>query len=207
MDTGKSLPARTDFQLYKLICRRSPRIGGFTLLTSQAGRRRQRQRHAHQRFRSKDREESLLGFQRRRKVELKTGWEIVDRILTHGNDSCMMLKPQRERPIAASTRQFESRSDQASARQIAGLMSASHPTATKRRMRVEGRSVAPEATRFTGSVFHLHNPESTAKPPGQEPAAAERILPVQHYAAIENSRKPIGTTKQSSARRKCRDAT
>ena len=91
---GEVVAAADQIQLYKLICRQvATQIGHDRLLPAQAGRRRERQRHAHQRLHQQGRQEPLLGSEGRRRSSRKLGWEFVDRILTHGNDICLLLNP------------------------------------------------------------------------------------------------------------------
>ena len=65
---GEVVAAADQIQLYKLICRQVATNMGMTAsLPAQAGRRRERQRHAHQRFDQQERQEPVLGCRRARK--------------------------------------------------------------------------------------------------------------------------------------------
>ena len=89
---GEVVAAADQIQLYKLICRQvATQHGHDGELPAQARRRRQRQRHAHQRLGQQGRQEPVLGSQGRGEAVSDFGWEFVDRILTHGNDICLLL--------------------------------------------------------------------------------------------------------------------
>jgi len=60
------------------------------MLLAEAGGRRQRQRDAHQRFCEQGRQKPLLDPKGEEKLS-KFGWEFVDRILSHGNDICLLI--------------------------------------------------------------------------------------------------------------------
>ena len=85
--------AADQIQLYKLICRQVATEDGLHgLLPSEARGRRERQRACTPMFPSlKVGKNLFLGSQGRRKNESQFAWEFVDRILTHGNDICLLL--------------------------------------------------------------------------------------------------------------------
>ncbi len=123
----------------------------------------------------------------------KTGWSFVDRILTHGNDICLVLNPsvnayRRLDPHFEAPNQIKaSPTDRGSMVRI--------PIGNEKSMRVEVRSVAPDAnaymvmysifkTGIEGSISDIKNLRQ-----------AERYLPDNIYTAIENFRKSSWTTK------------
>ena len=76
----------------------------------------------------------------------KLAWTFVDRILTHGNDICLLLNPS----VNAYRRldpHFEAPNQIKASPSIAARWSA-FPSATRRSMRVEVRSVAPDANPY-----------------------------------------------------------
>ncbi|HYX52734.1 MAG TPA: glutamine synthetase family protein [Candidatus Limnocylindrales bacterium] len=123
----------------------------------------------------------------------KAGWEFVDRILTHGNDICLVLNPsvnayRRLDPHFEAPNQIKaSATDRGSMIRI--------PIGNEKSMRVEVRSVAPDAnaymvmysifkTGIAGTISDIKNLRQ-----------AERYLPDNIYTAIENFRSSSWTTK------------
>ena len=120
-------------------------------------------------------------------------WAFVDRILTHGNDICLLLNPsvnayRRLDPHFEAPNQIKaSPTDRGSMIRI--------PIGNEKSMRVEVRSVAPDANAYMVmySIFKtgLHGETSKIKNLRQ----AERYLPDNIYTAIENFRNSDWTTK------------
>jgi glutamine synthetase len=116
----------------------------------------------------------------------KTGWQFVDRILTHGNDICLMLNPsvnayRRLDPHFEAPNQIKaSATDRGSMIRI--------PIGNERSMRVEVRSVAPDANPYMVmySIFRSGLEGETSKIKNLR--QAERYLPDNIYTAIENFR-------------------
>ncbi len=121
------------------------------------------------------------------------GWEFIDRILTHANDICLMLNAsvnayRRLDPHFEAPNQIKaSPTDRGSMVRI--------PIGNEKSMRVEVRSVAPDANPYMVmySVFKsgLHGKTSKIKNLRQ----AERYLPDNIYTAIEHFRAADWTTK------------
>ena len=121
------------------------------------------------------------------------GWAFVDRILTHGNDICLLLNPsvnayRRLDPHFEAPNQIKaSPTDRGSMIRI--------PIGNEKSMRVEVRSVAPDANAYMVmySIFKtgLHGDTAKIKNLRQ----AERYLPDNIYTAIENFRNAEWTTK------------
>jgi glutamine synthetase len=122
-----------------------------------------------------------------------SGWAFIDRILTHGNDICLLLNPsvnayRRLDPHFEAPNQIKaSPTDRGSMIRI--------PIGNEKSMRVEVRSVAPDANAYMVmySIFKtgLHGETSRIKNLRQ----AERYLPDNIYTAIENFRNSEWTTK------------
>src|SRR3984893_3891716 len=123
----------------------------------------------------------------------KLGWSFVDRILTHGNDLCLLLNPsvnafRRLDPHFEAPNQIKASAvDRGSMIRI--------PIGNEKSMRVEVRSVAPDAnpylvmlgvfrTGLDGDIGKIKNIRS-----------AERYLPDNIYTAIEDFRAAEWTTK------------
>ncbi|MBL8222733.1 MAG: glutamine synthetase [Bryobacterales bacterium] len=120
-------------------------------------------------------------------------WEFVDRILTHGNDLCLMLNAsvnsyRRLDPHFEAPNQIKaSATDRGSMIRI--------PIGNSRSARVEVRSVGPDANPYMVlySVFKTGLDGDTAEIDNLRDA--QRYLPDNIYDAIENFRKAEWTTK------------
>src|SRR5450432_885624 len=123
----------------------------------------------------------------------KMGWEFVDRILTHGNDLCLMLNAsvnayRRLDPHFEAPNQIKaSPTDRGSMVRI--------PIGNEKSARVEVRSVSPDANPYLVlySVFKTGLEGQTSKI--RNLRQAERYLPDNIYTAIEHFRKSDWTTK------------
>jgi glutamine synthetase len=123
----------------------------------------------------------------------KMGWEFVDRILTHGNDICLLLNPsvnayRRLDPHFEAPNQIKaSPTDRGSMVRI--------PIGNERSMRIEVRSVAPDANPYMVmySIFKTGIDGETAKI--EDLRQAQRYLPDNIYDALDNFRKAEWTTK------------
>src|SRR5690349_1034756 len=122
----------------------------------------------------------------------KFGWEFVDRILTHGNDICLVLNPsvnayRRLDPHFEAPNQIKaSATDRGSMIRI--------PIGNERSMRVEVRSVAPDANPYMVmlAIFKTGLQGETAKIKNLR--QAQRYLPDNIYDALANFRKADWTT-------------
>src|SRR3974390_259803 len=134
----------------------------------------------------------------------KLGWEFVDRILTHGNDICLLLNAsvnayRRLDPHFEAPNQIKaSPVDRGSMIRI--------PIGNEKSMRVEVRSVAPDANPYMVmySIFKTGIDGDTAKIKNLR--QAERYLPDNIYTALENFQKADWTTKLLGADVKARYA-
>ena len=123
----------------------------------------------------------------------KLGWSFVDRILTHGNDLCLLLNAsvnayRRLDPHFEAPNQLKaSPVDRGSMIRI--------PIGNEKSMRVEVRSVAPDANPYLVmySIFKTGLDGDTAKIKNLR--QAERYLPDNIYTAIENFEKADWTSK------------
>jgi glutamine synthetase len=123
----------------------------------------------------------------------ETGWQFIDRILTHGNDICLLLNSS----VNAYRRldpHFEAPNQLKASPVDRGSM-VRVPIGNERSMRVEVRSVAPDAnpymvlyaifkTGIDGTISRIKNLRQ-----------AERYLPDNIYTALENFRNAEWTTK------------
>src|SRR5712675_366969 len=126
----------------------------------------------------------------------KFGWACVDRILTHGNDICLLLNAsvnayRRLDPHFEAPNQLKASAvDRGSMIRI--------PIGNERSMRVEVRSVAPDANPYLVmlSIFKTGLDGETAKIKNLR--QAERYLPDNIYTAIENFRNSNWTAELMS---------
>jgi glutamine synthetase len=123
----------------------------------------------------------------------KLGWAFVDRILTHGNDICLMLNAsvnayRRLDPHFEAPNQIKASAvDRGSMVRI--------PIGNEKSMRVEVRSVAPDANPYMVmmAVFKTGIAGETSKIKNLR--QAERYLPDNIYTAMENFRSADWTNK------------
>ena len=134
----------------------------------------------------------------------KMGWEFVDRILTHGNDTCLLQNSS----VNAYRRldpHFEAPNQLKASAVDRGAM-VRIPIGNEKSMRVEVRSVAPDANPYMVmlAVFKTGLSGETAKIKNLR--QAERYLPDNIYDAMENFRTAEWTTKLLGADVKARYA-
>jgi glutamine synthetase len=134
----------------------------------------------------------------------KLGWSFVDRILTHGNDICLLLNAsvnayRRLDPHFEAPNQIKaSPVDRGSMIRI--------PIGNEKSMRVEVRSVSPDSNPYLvmHSIFKTGIDGETSKIKNLR--QAERYLPDNIYTALENFQKADWTTKLLGADVKARYA-
>ena len=192
---GEVVAAADQIQLYKLICRQvATKIGLHGQLPAQAGSGRERQRHAHQRLHQQRRQEHLLGSERAGKAEQgRLGFR-----RSHSDprqlDICLLLNAsvnayRRLDPHFEAPNQIKASAvDRGSMVRI--------PIGNERSMRVEVRSVAPDANPYMVlySIFKTGLEGDIAKI--ENLRQAERYLPDNIYDALENFRKaPNGSPR------------
>jgi glutamine synthetase len=120
------------------------------------------------------------------------GWEFVDRILTHGNDVCLVFNSS----VNAYRRldpHFEAPNQLNASATNRGAM-VRIPIGNERSMRTEVRAVAPDANPYMVmySIFKTGLEGETAKVKNLR--SAQRFLPDNIYTAIENFEKSEWTT-------------
>jgi len=124
----------------------------------------------------------------------KFGWEFLDRILTHGNDLCLIFNSS----VNAYRRldpHFEAPNQLKASAVDRGAM-IRVPIGNERSMRTEVRAVAPDANPYLVmyGIFKTGLEGTTAKIKDLR-AGKERYLPDNIYTAIENFRKAEWTTE------------
>jgi glutamine synthetase len=117
----------------------------------------------------------------------KLGWSFVDRVLTHGNDFCLIMNSS----VNAYRRldpHFEAPNQLKASAVDRGAM-IRIPIGNERSMRVEFRSVAPDANPYLVmyTIFKTGIEGETAKIKNLR--QAQRYLPDNIYTALENFRK------------------
>jgi glutamine synthetase len=122
----------------------------------------------------------------------KAGWEFVDRILTHGNDICLVFNSS----VNAYRRldpHFEAPNQLKASAVDRGAM-VRIPIGNERSMRTEVRAVAPDANPYMVmySIFKTGLDGETAKIKNLR--SAQRYLPDNIYTAIEDFEKADWTT-------------
>jgi len=123
----------------------------------------------------------------------KMGWEFIDRILTHGNDICLLLNAsvnayRRLDPHFEAPNQIKASAvDRGSMNRI--------PIGNERSSRVEVRSVGPDANPYLVllSIFRTGLEGETAKV--ENLRSAQRFLPDNIYDALANFRNADWITK------------
>jgi len=123
----------------------------------------------------------------------KLGWEFVDRILTHGNDLCLVMNSS----VNAYRRldpHFEAPNQLKASAVDRGAM-IRIPIGNERSMRTEVRAVAPDANPYLVlySIFKTGLEGDTAKIKNLR--QAQRYLPDNIYDALDDFRKADWTTK------------
>ena len=134
----------------------------------------------------------------------KFGWSFVDRILTHGNDLCLLMNPS-VNSYRRLDPHFEAPNQLKASPVDRGAM-IRIPIGNERSMRVEFRSVAPDANPYLVmySLFRTGLEGDTAKIKNLR--QAERYLPDNIYTALENFEKADWISKLLGADVKARYA-
>jgi glutamine synthetase len=190
---GEVVAAADQIQLYKLICRQVATKMGFTASFLPKPVVGVNGSGMHTNVSVSQDGKNLFWDPKGEEKLSKLGWEFVDRVLTHGNDICLVLNPsvnayRRLDPHFEAPNQLKaSPVDRGSMIRI--------PIGNEKSMRVEVRSVAPDANAYMVmySIFKtgLQGDTATIKNLRQ----AERYLPDNIYTAMENFRKAPWTTK------------
>jgi glutamine synthetase len=201
---GEVVAAADQIQLYKLICRQVATKMGFTasFLPKPVVGVNGSGMHTNVSV-NKDGKNLFWDAKGEEKLS-KLGWAFTDRILTHGNDLCLLLNPS----VNAYRRldpHFEAPNQLKASPVDRGAM-IRIPIGNERSMRVEVRSVAPDANAYMVmySIFKTGLQGDTAKIKNLR--QAERYLPDNIYTAIDNFMKADWTTKLFGADVKARYA-
>ena len=189
---GEVVAAADQIQLYKLICRQVATKMGFTasFLPKPVVGVNGSGMHTNVSV-SKDGKNLFWDPKGEEKLS-QLGWAFLDRILTHGNDICLLLNPsvnayRRLDPHFEAPNQLKASAvDRGSMIRI--------PIGNERSMRVEVRSVAPDANAYMVmySIFKTGLQGQTANIKNLR--QAERYLPDNIYDAMANFKKAEWTT-------------
>jgi glutamine synthetase len=183
---GEVVAAADQIQLYKLICRQVATNMGFTASFLPKPVVGVNGSGMHTNVSISENGKNLFWDPQGEEKLSKLGWSFVDRILTHGNDICLLLNPsvnayRRLDPHFEAPNQIKaSPVDRGSMIRI--------PIGNEKSSRVEVRSVAPDANPYLVlySVFKSGLDGDTAKI--ENLRQAERYLPDNIYTALENFR-------------------
>jgi glutamine synthetase len=190
---GEVVAAADQIQLYKLICRQVATKMGFTASFLPKPVVGVNGSGMHTNVSVSQNGKNLFWDPKGEEKLSKLGWSFVDRILTHGNDICLLLNPsvnayRRLDPHFEAPNQLKaSPVDRGSMIRI--------PIGNEKSMRVEVRSVAPDANAYMVmfSIFKTGLQGETAKIKNLR--QAERYLPDNIYDAMANFKKAEWTSK------------
>ena len=190
---AEAVAAADHIQLYKLICRQVARNMGLTasFLPKPVVGVNGSGMHTNV---SVNREGKNLFWDPKGEEKLsKFGYEFLDRVLTHGNDLCLVFNSS----VNAYRRldpHFEAPNQLKASAVDRGAM-IRLPIGNERSMRIEVRAVAPDANPYMVmySIFKTGLEGETAKIKNLR--QAERYLPDNVYTAIDDFRKAEWTTK------------
>jgi glutamine synthetase len=201
---GDVVAAADQIQLYKLICRQVANKFGFTASFLPKPVVGVNGSGMHTNVSISNNGKNLFWDPKGEEKLSKLGWSFVDRILTHGNDICLLLNPsvnayRRLDPHFEAPNQLKaSPVDRGSMIRI--------PIGNEKSMRVEVRSVAPDANPYLVlySIFKTGIDGEISKVKNLR--QAERYLPDNIYTALENFQKADWTSTLLGADVKARYA-
>src|ERR1700735_2328878 len=190
---GEVVAAADQIQLYKLICRQVANNMGFTASFLPKPVVGVNGNGMHTNVSVSEGGKNLFWDPKGEEKLSKQGWAFIDRILTHGNDICLLLNPsvnayRRLDPHFEAPNQIKASAvDRGSMIRI--------PIGNEKSMRVEVRSVAPDANPYLVlySIFKSGIDGETSKIKNLR--QAERYLPDNIYTAIDDFKKSSWTTK------------
>jgi len=190
---GEVVAAADQIQLYKLICRQVATNMGLTASFLPKPVVGVNGSGMHTNVSISENGKNLFWDAKGEEKLSKMGWAFLDRILTHGNDICLLLNAsvnayRRLDPHFEAPNQIKaSPVDRGSMIRI--------PIGNEKSMRVEVRSVAPDANPYLVmlSIFKTGIDGETAKIKNLR--QAERYLPDNIYDALANFRNADWTTK------------
>ena len=190
---GEVVAAADQIQLYKLICRQVANKMGLTASFLPKPVVGVNGSGMHTNVSISENGKNLFWDPKGEEKLSKLGWAFLDRILTHGNDICLLLNAsvnayRRLDPHFEAPNQIKaSPVDRGSMIRI--------PIGNEKSMRVEVRSVSPDANPYLvmHSIFKTGIDGETSKIKNLR--QAERYLPDNIYTAIDNFNKADWTTK------------
>ena len=190
---GEVVAAADQIQIYKLVCRQIARRMGFTASFLPKPVVGVNGNGMHTNVSITENGKNLFWDPKGEEKMSKFAWEFVDRILTHGNDICLLLNSsvnayRRLDPHFEAPNQIKASAvDRGSMVRI--------PIGNERSARVEVRSVAPDANPYLVmlSIFKTGLDGSTAEIDNLR--AAERYLPDNIYDALANFKNAPWTTE------------
>ncbi len=190
---GEVVAAADQIQLYKLICRQVATNLGFTASFLPKPVVGVNGSGMHTNVSISESGKNLFWDAKGEEKLSKMGWAFLDRILTHGNDICLLLNPsvnayRRLDPHFEAPNQIKASAvDRGSMIRI--------PIGNEKSMRVEVRSVAPDANPYLVmlAIFKSGIDGETSKIKNLR--QAERYLPDNIYDALADFRKSQWTTK------------
>src|SRR3954447_21385402 len=190
---GECVAAADQIQLYKLICRQVATRMGLTACFLPKPVVGVNGNGMHTNVSISQKGKNLFWDPKGEEKLSKVGWSFVDRVLTHGNDICLLLNSsvnayRRLDPHFEAPNQIKASAvDRGSMVRI--------PIGNEKSMRVEVRSVAPDANPYMVmmAVFKTGIAGETSKIKNLR--QAERYLPDNIYTAMENFRSSDWTSK------------
>src|SRR5467141_2513266 len=190
---GEVVAAADQIQLYKLICRQVATNMGFTACFLPKPVVGVNGSGMHTNVSVSKSGKNLFWDPKGEEKLSKLGWEFVDRILTHGNDICLLFNSS----VNAYRRldpHFEAPNQLKASAVDRGAM-VRIPIGNERSMRTEVRAVAPDANPYLVmySIFKTGLQGDTARIKNLR--QAERYLPDNIYTALENFRGAEWITK------------
>ena len=190
---GEVVAAADQIQLYKLICRQVARNMGLTASFLPKPVVGVNGSGMHTNVSISQESKNLFWDPKGQEKLSKLGYEFLDRLLTHGNDLCLIFNPsvnsyRRLDPHFEAPNQIKASAvDRGSMIRI--------PIGNERSMRTEVRSVAPDANPYMVlyAIFKTGVDGTTSKIKNLR--QAERYLPDNIYTALEDFRKADWTSK------------
>ncbi len=190
---AEAVAAADHIQLYKLICRQVARNMGLTACFLPKPVVGVNGSGMHTNVSVSKNGKNLFWDPKGEEMLSKFGYEFLDRVLTHGNDLCLVFNSS----VNAYRRldpHFEAPNQLRASAVDRGAM-VRIPIGNQRSMRLEVRAVAPDANPYLVmySIFKTGLEGETAKIKNLR--EAERYLPDNVYTAIDNFRKAEWTSK------------
>jgi glutamine synthetase len=190
---AEAVAAADHIQLYKLVCRQVARNMGLTACFLPKPVVGVNGSGMHTNVSVSQNGKNLFWDPKGEEKLSKLGYEFLDRVLTHGNDLCLVFNSS----VNAYRRldpHFEAPNQLRASAVDRGAM-VRIPIGNERSMRLEVRAVAPDANPYLVmySIFKTGLEGETAKIKNLR--EAERYLPDNVYTAIDNFRKADWTTK------------